>query len=66
MAHRKFGSAAPVLIHPTGGGSLRIGFRVSTDGFTDVTLAGPAELIGEGEIPNAWLAAHGLISAQAE
>jgi diaminopimelate epimerase len=66
MAHRKFGSAAPVLIHPTGGGLLRIGFRVSADGFADGTLAGPAELIGEGEIPDAWLAAHGLISAPAE
>jgi diaminopimelate epimerase len=66
MAHRKFGSAAPVLIHPTGGGLLRIGFRVSADGFADVTLAGPAELIGEGEIPEDWLAAHGLTSALAE
>jgi len=66
MAHRKFGSAAPVLIHPTGGGLLRIGFRVAADGFADVTLAGPAELIGEGEIPEGWLAAHGLISVLAE
>jgi diaminopimelate epimerase len=66
MAHRKFGSAAPVLIHPTGGGLLRIGFRASADGFADVTLAGPAELIGEGEIPDSWLAAHGFTSALAE
>lgn len=66
MAHRKYGAVAPVLIHPTGGGLLRIGFRVSGAGFADVTLAGPAELIGEGEIPDAWLSAHGLTSALAE
>ena len=66
MSHRKFGSAAPVLIHPTGGGLLKIGFRVSGNAFADVTLAGPAELIGEGEIPESWLAAHGLTTALAE
>jgi diaminopimelate epimerase len=66
MAHRRFGSAAPVLIHPTGGGLLRIGFRPSAAGFAEVSLAGPAELIAEGEIPAAWLAAHGLTSALAE
>jgi diaminopimelate epimerase len=66
VAHRKFGSAAPVLIHPTGGGLLRVGFRVSANGFADVTLAGPAELIAEGEISNAWLGAHGLTAALAE
>jgi diaminopimelate epimerase len=66
MAHRKFGSAPPVLIHPTGGGLLKIGFRASPDGFADVTLAGPAELIAEGEISDGWLAAHGFTSASAE
>jgi diaminopimelate epimerase len=66
MAHRKFGSAAPILIHPTGGGLLKIGFRESGDGFADVTLAGPAELIAEGEIADGWLAAHGLTRASAE
>jgi diaminopimelate epimerase len=65
MAHRKFGSAAPVLIHPTGGGLLRIGFRDTGKDFAEVTLSGPAELIAEGEIPEAWLAAHGLTSALA-
>lgn len=65
MAHRRYGSAAPVLIHPTGGGLLRIGFRAEGGGFADVTLAGPAELIAEGEIPEAWLAARGLIAGQA-
>jgi diaminopimelate epimerase len=65
MAHRKFGSAAPVLIHPTGGGLLRIGFRDTGKDFAEVTLSGPAELIAEGEIPDAWLAAHGLTSALA-
>jgi diaminopimelate epimerase len=60
MAHRKFGSAAPVLIHPTGGGILKIGFHASPDEFSDVTLAGPAELIAEGEVSDGWLVAHGL------
>jgi diaminopimelate epimerase len=66
MAHRKFGTAAPVLIHPTGGGLLRIGFRESADGYADVSLAGPAELIAEGEIADGWLAAHGFTRALAE
>jgi diaminopimelate epimerase len=65
MAQRRFGSASPVRIHPTGGGLLEIGFRASAAGFSDVTLAGPAELIAEGEISGAWLAAHGLIAAAA-
>jgi len=66
MAHRRYGSAAPVLIHPTGGGLLKIGFRLAAGGFTEVTLAGPAELIAEGEVSESWLAAHGLTSALAE
>jgi diaminopimelate epimerase len=66
MAQRKFGSTAPVLIHPTGGGLLKIGFRVSPTGFADVTLSGPAELIAEGEISDGWLAAHGFKPALAE
>ena len=60
MAHRKFGGPAPVVIHPTGGGLLEIGFRASANMFEGVTLAGPAELIAEGEISADWLAAHGL------
>jgi diaminopimelate epimerase len=66
MAYRKFGSGTPVLIHPSGGGLLKIGFRASANMFGDVTLAGPAELIAEGEISAAWLSAHGLTSALAE
>jgi diaminopimelate epimerase len=60
MAQRRYGSPAPVLIHPTGGGILKIGFRAAGDRFSDVTLTGPAELIAEGEIPDAWLAARNL------
>jgi diaminopimelate epimerase len=63
MAHRKFGSAAPVVIHPTGGGLLEIGFTAPANGFSDVSLAGPAELIAEGEISADWLGAHGLTPA---
>ncbi|MES1151594.1 MAG: hypothetical protein ABUL54_06835, partial [Dongia sp.] len=61
IAHRRFGSPSPVVIHPTGGGRLEIGFRVLPDGaFQDVTLSGPAETIAEGEITDQWLAARGL------
>jgi diaminopimelate epimerase len=65
IAHRRFGSATPVVIHPTGGGRLEIGFRATGSGFTDVTLSGPAETIAEGEIAEAWLAARGLRPASA-
>jgi hypothetical protein len=44
---------------------LRIGFRESAGGFAEVTLAGPAELIAEGEISEGWLDAHGFTSALA-
>jgi diaminopimelate epimerase len=61
IAHRRFSSPSPVVIHPTGGGRLEIGFRVLPDGaFQDVTLSGPAETIAEGEITPEWLAARGL------
>jgi diaminopimelate epimerase len=66
IAHRRFGSASPVVIHPTGGGALEIGFRTAPDGgFADVTLSGPAETIAEGEITADWLAARGLTPASA-
>ncbi len=59
-AHRRFGTAAPVSILPTGGGLLTIGFQTSDGGFREVTLKGPTETIAEGEIPVDWLAARGL------
>jgi len=66
IAHRRFGSASPVVIHPTGGGKLEIGFRVAPDNvFQDVTLSGPAETIAEGKITAEWLAARGLTPASA-
>jgi diaminopimelate epimerase len=65
IAHRRFGSASPVVIHPTGGGTLEIGFRAVGDAFADVTLSGPAETIAEGEITAEWLAARGLTPAAA-
>jgi diaminopimelate epimerase len=60
MAQRRYGSRAPVVIHPTGGGILEIGYRLEGDRFVEVTLSGPAELIAEGEISDAWLAARGF------
>ncbi len=60
IAHRRFGSASPVVIHPTGGGKLEIGFRTVGDAFEGVTLSGPAETIAEGEISADWLDARGL------
>jgi diaminopimelate epimerase len=66
MAQRRFGSASPAVIHPTGGGTLEIGFRVAPEcGFADVTLSGPAETIAVGEINEDWLAARGLTPASA-
>jgi diaminopimelate epimerase len=65
MAHRRFGAAAPVLIHPTGRGLLEIGFQADDEAFREVTLKGPAETIAEGEIPEAWLAARGLLAGGA-
>jgi diaminopimelate epimerase len=65
IAHRRFGSVPPVVIHPTGGGRLEIGFRTEEQGFADVTLSGPAETIAEGEITEDWLAARGLRPASA-
>ena len=66
IAHRRLGAASPVVIHPTGGGKLQIGFRAVADGsFGDVTLSGPAETIAEGEITAEWLAARGLTPAAA-
>ena len=64
MAQRRYDSIAPVAIHPTGGGLLRIGFCMTPEGgFAGVTLSGPAELIAEGEITPDWLAARGLTPA---
>ena len=66
IARRRFGAASPVVIHPTGGGQLQIGFRAASHGtFHDVTLSGPAETIAEGEIAADWLAARGLTPAAA-
>jgi diaminopimelate epimerase len=66
MAHRRYGSASPVLIHPTGGGILEIRFQPVPEGrFHDVSLTGPAELIAEGEVSAAWLAARGLSAVSA-
>jgi diaminopimelate epimerase len=60
MTHRRFEKTAPILIHPTGGGLLEIGFESAGNRFSGVTLKGPAETIAEGEIPTAWLAVRGL------
>ncbi len=61
IAHRQFGVAAPVTIVPSGSGLLHIGFDVAADGgFRNVTLGGPAEIIGEGTVPETWLQARGL------
>ncbi len=66
VAHRRFGSPSPVVIHPTGGGRLEIGFRTLPDEtFQDVTLSGPAETIAEGEVAAEWLEARGLTPAAA-
>jgi diaminopimelate epimerase len=60
MAHRVSGHAAPVVIRPTGGGRLQIGFEPAGGAFRNVTLMGPAETIAEGEISEDWLAERGF------
>ncbi len=53
--------APPVTVRPKGGGLLRVDFEVdSAGGYTNVTLAGPTELIAVGELDDAWLKARDL------
>ncbi len=67
IAHRRFAVTAPVTIVPSGSGLLQIGFDVAPDGsFRNVTLGGPAEIIGEGTVPEAWLEARGLAGVETE
>ncbi len=52
LIHAALSSAAsPVAVRVRGGDTLEVGFRRTSDGrFTDVTLAGPADFVFEGEI----------------
>ena len=66
IAHRRLGVEAPVTIIPSGTGLLHVGFTVADDGsFQSVTLGGPAEIIAEGRLPQAWLDVRGLAPAEA-
>ena len=45
------GAASPVAVRVRGGDTLEVGFRRGSDGsFSEVTLAGPADFVFEGEI----------------
>jgi diaminopimelate epimerase len=60
VAHASGKVRPPVGVEPRGGGILEIGFTADANGYRDVTLAGPTELIATGEIDNDWLLARGL------
>jgi len=40
----------PITVHVKGGDELQVGFRREADGFTNVTLTGPADFVFQGEI----------------
>jgi diaminopimelate epimerase len=44
------GAASPVRVKVKGGDTLSVGFTRTADGFRDVTLTGPADLVFEGDI----------------
>lgn len=48
--HSLSGAASPVQVRVRGGDLLAVGFRKKGDGFSAVTLTGPAEFVFDGEI----------------
>ena len=50
LAHLRHGTSAPLSVRVKGGETLRVGFSSGPEGFQQVTLAGPADFVYEGEI----------------
>ena len=48
--HLLTGAPSPVRVKVKGGDTLEIGFEKSGDGFSNVTLTGPADIVFEGEV----------------
>jgi len=49
--HALTGAAAPIAVRVRGGDTLEVGFERVDDGFTNVTLTGPADFVFEGQVP---------------
>ena len=49
-AHRRAPSPVQVHVRRPGGDRLRIGFDKTTDGYTNVTLTGPADFVFDGTV----------------
>lgn len=50
MHHELTGAPSPVKVKVKGGETLEIGFEKTADGYRNVTLTGPADIVFEGEI----------------
>ena len=50
MHHELTGAPSPVKVKVKGGDTLEIGFEKTADGYRNVTLTGPADIVFEGEI----------------
>lgn len=48
--HELTGASSPVRVKVKGGDTLVIGFEKSADGYRNVTLTGPADIVFEGEV----------------
>jgi diaminopimelate epimerase len=49
--HLVHGAPSPIAVDVAGGDTLEIGFeKTAADGFTRVTLTGPADFVFEGDI----------------
>jgi diaminopimelate epimerase len=49
--HELTGAPSPVKVKVKGGDTLEIGFEKTADGYKNVTLTGPADLVFEGQVP---------------
>ena len=50
ISHELQGFSSPVSVLVKGGDTLKIGFEKTTDGYTNVTLHGPADFVFSGEV----------------
>jgi diaminopimelate epimerase len=48
--HELTDAGSPVKVKVKGGDTLEIGFEKTADGYRNVTLTGPADLVFEGEV----------------
>jgi diaminopimelate epimerase len=48
--HELTGAPSPVKVKVKGGDTLEIGFEKTADGYRNVTLTGPADIVFEGQV----------------